>query len=79
MISEKASTGAPSSTGNNAGGHVFVIFNPASWRGRGAERQQAYIKLLHDAEIEFELWGLPTEPTESTVECGAATKSSPSR
>lgn len=33
---------------------MLVIFNPASGRGRGAQRQQAYIKLLRSAGIEFQ-------------------------
>jgi len=54
VISEKASTGAPDPTGENAGGHVFVIFNPASGRGRGVERQRTYLQLLKEAGVEFE-------------------------
>ena len=53
-MSEKASTGAPNPAGENAGGHVFVIFNPASGRGRGEERQRTYIALLNEAGVEFE-------------------------
>ena len=33
---------------------MFVIFNPASGRGRGEERQRAYIELLKEAGVEFE-------------------------
>ncbi len=33
---------------------MFVIFNPASGRGRGDERQRTYIELLNEAGVEFE-------------------------
>lgn len=76
MISEKASTGAPDPTGENARGHVFVIFNPASGRGRGEERQRAYIELLNEAGVEFEYAatkgpGRENELTEKALSNGA--------
>lgn len=78
MISEKASTGAPDPTREKAGGHVFVIFNPASGRGRGKERQQAYVELLSEAGVEFEYAategpGGETELAEKALSNGART------
>jgi len=78
VISQKASTGAPDPTGEDAGGYVFVIFNPASGRGRGEERQPAYIELLKEAGVEFDYAategpGGESELAEKAISDGATT------
>ncbi|GMR12789.1 MAG: diacylglycerol kinase family lipid kinase [Gemmatimonadota bacterium] len=57
---------------------MFVIFNPASGRGRGEERQQTYIELLNEAGVEFEIAttsgpGGESDLTERALSNGATT------
>ena len=57
---------------------MFVVFNPASGRGRGAERQRAYIGLLKEAGVEFEYAttegpGGESELAEKAISDGATT------
>lgn len=54
MNFEKASTAGARSSERESGGRVLVIFNPASGRGRGGTRRQAYIDLLTGAGVDFD-------------------------